>query len=46
MRTQVGIQLLDQRYSDTGEIAMLAWLRADVAVAHPGAFTVIQGVTP
>ncbi len=46
MRTQVGIQLLDQRYADTGEIALLAWLRADVAVAHPGAFTVIQGVTP
>jgi len=46
MRTQVGIQILDQRYADTGQIAMLAWMRADVAVAHPGAFTVIQGVTP
>ena len=46
LRTQVGIQILDQRYADTGEIAMLAWLRADVAVAHPGAFTIIQGVTP
>jgi HK97 family phage major capsid protein len=46
LRTQVGIQLLDQRYADVGQIAMLAWLRADVAVAHPGAFTVIQGVTP
>ncbi len=46
MRTDLGIQLLDQRYADYGQIALLAWMRADIAVARPGGFAIIEGVVP
>ena len=44
MRTNLEISVLDQRYADNGQIAFLGWLRADVAVARPKAFCVVQGV--
>ena len=46
MRTQLQITMLTERYADTGEIGLVAWLRADVATAHDGAFAIIEGVTP
>jgi HK97 family phage major capsid protein len=41
MRLQLGIQLLRERYADTGEYAFSAWLRADVQLEHGPAFSVI-----
>jgi HK97 family phage major capsid protein len=46
MRTQVGIQVLHERYADTGQIGLLGWMRADVLVARPKAFVVIEGIIP
>jgi len=46
MRTELGIQILSERYADFGQIALLAWMRADIAVARPGGFAIIEGVTP
>lgn len=45
MRTNLRIRVLDQRYADTGEIAFMAWLRADVKLAHGEAFSVITDTT-
>jgi HK97 family phage major capsid protein len=44
IRTQLTIQVLGERYADTGDIGFLAWFRADVAVARPKAFDVLSGV--
>lgn len=46
IRTQLHIQVLDQRFSDNLQVGFLAYLRADVQPAHPEAFTVIKGITP
>ncbi len=46
MRTQLQITMLTERFADTGEIGLVAWLRADVATAHDGAFAIIEGVVP
>lgn len=37
------IQLVE-RYADVGQIALLVWMRGDVALAHPEAFHVDTGV--
>lgn len=42
----VRVKVLDQRYADTMSIGLLAWLRADVALAHPEAFAVSTGLRP
>lgn len=46
IRTQLQIQVLTERYADTGELAFLAWWRGDIAVARPKAFAVTTGVRP
>jgi HK97 family phage major capsid protein len=44
VRTQLQIQVLSERYADTGQVGILAWFRGDVAVARPKAFHVTSGV--
>lgn len=46
MRTEIGIDILKERYSDTGEYAALAWMRADVQAASIAAFSAIIGIIP
>jgi HK97 family phage major capsid protein len=46
VRTSFNIRFLQERYADTGEVAFLANLRADVQLAQPAAFNVITGVRP
>ncbi|MEU1892760.1 phage major capsid protein [Streptomyces pristinaespiralis] len=46
MRTSFSIRPLTERYVDTGEVGFFAYLRADVAVAHPEAFNVLTGIIP
>lgn len=45
-REQLSIQLLGEKYADTGQIGFVAHVRADCAVAYPQAFNVITGVKP
>jgi HK97 family phage major capsid protein len=44
IRTQVSIRSLQEKFVDTGELGFFAYLRADVQLAHPSAFTVIEGL--
>ncbi len=44
IRTTFSVQVLNERYADTGSIGLLAWFRADVLVTRPKAFAVVQGV--
>ena len=44
VRTELQIQVLRERYADTGQVGFLTWWRGDVAVARPKAFTVVTGV--
>lgn len=44
MRTNLQLQVLSERYADTGEVGFLAWMRGDVAVARSAAFDVTTGV--
>lgn len=44
VRTQLQIQLLTEKYADTGQVGILAWWRGDVAVARPKAFHVTTGI--
>ena len=44
IRTSFSIQVLSERYADTGSIGLLAWFRGDVLVTRPKAFAVVQGV--
>jgi HK97 family phage major capsid protein len=41
---QIRFQILQERFSDNLQVGLLAWLRADVAVAHPEHFTKIIGL--
>jgi HK97 family phage major capsid protein len=41
-----GIRQLTERYASEGQIGFLAYLRCDVAVAHPEGFSIITGITP
>lgn len=43
-RTQLQFKLLEERYSDTGDYALMAWWRGDIGVARPGAFFVQTGL--
>jgi HK97 family phage major capsid protein len=42
----VRFQRLEERYSDTLSVGLLAWLRCDVAVRRPSHLTKITGVRP
>ncbi|HWF31128.1 MAG TPA: phage major capsid protein [Solirubrobacteraceae bacterium] len=46
VRPSIGIRLrqLNERFADNLQIGLIAWLRADIAVAHPQSFNVITGV--
>lgn len=42
----IGIRILDQRFAENLQHALLTHIRADVQVAHGPAFTVLTGVRP
>lgn len=44
IRTQLRIEFLRERFIDSGQYGFLAWMRADVQLAHPAAFVVDTGV--
>jgi HK97 family phage major capsid protein len=46
MREQLSIQVLRERFADTGEIGFLAHVRVDVACMYPQAFAVVTGIRP
>jgi HK97 family phage major capsid protein len=48
IRTSLGMRtkVLDQRYADNLQVGLLCWIRADVALAHGEAFTVLSGIRP
>jgi HK97 family phage major capsid protein len=46
LRTDLTVSVLQERFADTGQIAFVAWLRADVAAARPAAMARIAGITP
>ena len=46
MRNQIQIQVLRERYADTGELAFIAMMRFDIALSHPESFHKISGITP
>ncbi len=46
MRNQIQIQVLRERYADTGELALIAMMHFDVALTHPESFHKISGITP
>ncbi|MCL7744361.1 phage major capsid protein [Guyparkeria hydrothermalis] len=46
IRTQLRIRVLQEAFANNLQYGFLADLRADVAVAQPGAFSVIEGITP
>lgn len=46
MRSQIRIEILKERYADTGQFAFIAFMRADVAAEYENAFCTITGITP
>lgn len=45
MRTSLQISVLNELYSETGEVGFLAWMRADVLTVRPQAIEQISGIT-
>ena len=45
VRPTIGVRIkaLDQTFAGNMQVGLLAWLRADVALAHPEAFAVVTG---
>lgn len=39
-RTELNIRLLQERYAESGEVGIYAWLRADVAFLHDASFCI------
>lgn len=46
VRTQLQIEVLRERFADTLQYGILAYLRTDMVLAHPEAFVRIVGVKP
>jgi HK97 family phage major capsid protein len=46
LRTALQISVLHERYADSGQVAYLCWLRADVAVSRPATIARLQGIIP
>lgn len=46
MREQMSVQLLAERFADSGQVGFLCHVRADVVVQYPAAFAVVTGVRP
>ncbi len=44
IRTSLQINVLHERYADTGQVGFLAWFRGDVAVGRAAAFDVTTGI--
>lgn len=44
VRTEFQIQVLNERYADTGQIGFLGWWRGDIIPARPKAFFVETGI--
>lgn len=44
LRTDLRIQLLDQTYAENGQVAFLAWMRADWQLARPAALGRLIGI--
>jgi HK97 family phage major capsid protein len=46
LRTDLQIQVLQERFAEVGQIGFIAWMRADVALARPAALARIAGIIP
>jgi HK97 family phage major capsid protein len=46
LRESLNITILKERFADTGQLAFVAHIRADVAFAHPESFVKLIGVKP
>lgn len=48
VRPSIGVRVrqLNERYADNMQVGLLAWLRADVQLAHPESFSILTGVRP
>jgi len=46
MRSDIEIRVYDQALATTGQLLIGAWMRADVQLSQPKAFSVLKGVTP
>lgn len=48
VRPSIGVRVrqLNERYADNLQVGLLAWLRADVQLAHPESFSILTGVRP
>lgn len=46
LRTDLQIQVLQERFAEVGQVGFIAWMRADVALARPGAIARIAGIIP
>ncbi len=46
LRTSLQIQVLQERFAEVGQVGFVAWMRADVALARPGAIARIAGIIP
>jgi HK97 family phage major capsid protein len=48
LRNTVGmrVKILNERYADNLQVGLIAWLRADVALAHPEHLSVVTGIRP
>lgn len=46
VRTQLRIEVLRELFAENGQYAFLAHLRADVQLAHPESFAVVEGIVP
>ena len=46
LRESLSVQLLSERYADTGQLAFMCHCRADFAVMYPTAFALVTGVRP
>lgn len=46
VRPTIGVRVrqLNERFADNMQVGLLAWLRADVQLARPAAFSILTGV--
>jgi hypothetical protein len=40
------VRVYDQPLAETGQLLVVAWLRADVQLAQPKSFCTLTGITP
>lgn len=46
MRHQLEIRVFDQPYASTGQLYVMAWMRADIQLAQPKSFCALTGIIP